>query len=827
MGRRLAVLLGAAVAVLLLGFTSPDQPDPAEELTARSIARIALMDLRMARDPTPSEYRIAAILLEMAEQMTPNDMEIVRRLAEAAGAGGDKEGLIDATRRMLQLDPDNTVAQLRLISAKINRLQDADARLSAYDLFLGPRGKGLDDSVRSRLALDSALLLRERGDEQGFVDRLTLATQLDMTNKEAAALALMFFSDRVDDPIGQLDLMLNLLKADPIDPEIHRTIATHLAAGGAFTGAKHFHETARRLHAASQQELSTELDIEMLVLMWQTDGPQSVLDELTRRLMVMRDTVARENRDKKQAGRPDEELIELGTVRLPIPLERARLLAASAVGDEDEIQRSLVDLDGSVEEQVRALFDPEKRPKGMTDEQAINRLVGLAAQKLAMRLWIDRDIESAKKGVEALVHDLAQDAMKNVNVRVEVLQDWLRLREGDAQGAIDSLESASSPDASARLALALAYEKVGRTDEAIALLRAVHADAPLSLAGAWARTHLATLGFDIDHMSPYVEAMERFAANVPDWLDRMTRDPNRFVRLRAELPETTITGLDRAAIRLTLQNVSPIPLAVGADRAINSRLLCSPNVEAGSQPMPAAADPEVIDLDRRLRLMPREEIVATVWPDPGFGGWLQEVGASQTIRVSWRVLQGFAAGPTGNLESGPMCLGTQTHTLLRTPLEQTRWSADHLVEALADGPVPDLPLVLGAVRALASATETADFKLAPEDMTRLAEAAAARYPTLDTLHRQLMVVILPHARQSAQMAEFDEAVRAETDPDVLSLVLVTRVVEATDPLLDAAERSNDARLRELAGLVRTRLAGNARVYSRMQRQVRSSDGGGP
>jgi hypothetical protein len=64
----------------------------------------------------------------------------------------------------------------------MRRLQYADARLSAYDKLLGPRGDALDPAVRSRLAFDAALLARDHGDEARFLDYLTTSTTLDPTN---------------------------------------------------------------------------------------------------------------------------------------------------------------------------------------------------------------------------------------------------------------------------------------------------------------------------------------------------------------------------------------------------------------------------------------------------------------------------------------------------------------------------------------------------------------------------------------------------------------------------------------------------------------------
>ena len=97
------------------------------------------------------------------------------------------------TRALLSIksESDDTVSQLRLIAASIatRNTQNADDRLKVYEQFLsGPGRAQFDESIRSRLCWDAALLLRERGDEKGFVEKLKQSIQLDRTNKEAAAL---------------------------------------------------------------------------------------------------------------------------------------------------------------------------------------------------------------------------------------------------------------------------------------------------------------------------------------------------------------------------------------------------------------------------------------------------------------------------------------------------------------------------------------------------------------------------------------------------------------------------------------------------------------
>src|SRR5690606_7690973 len=103
--------------------------------------------------------------------------------------------------------------------------------------YLSPEGERIDASVRSRLALDGALLAREIGDAAAFESFLSRAVALDITNKDAASVALRLFEERGGRPRDLLQLQVNLLYADPLDPHVYRSMARALAREGAYAQA--------------------------------------------------------------------------------------------------------------------------------------------------------------------------------------------------------------------------------------------------------------------------------------------------------------------------------------------------------------------------------------------------------------------------------------------------------------------------------------------------------------------------------------------------------------------------------------------------------------
>ncbi|MEN0021350.1 MAG: hypothetical protein AAF747_10755, partial [Planctomycetota bacterium] len=144
----------------------------AEELTS-----LALIDLRAQAEPTREDAAAAGTLLSFAQMFAPNDAELVRQRLLAADAADDGELVESLTRQLIRLDPTDTVAQLRAIGHRVAREQTAEARIRLFETLLGQ--ESIDVSVRSRLALDAALLHRELGDDEKYAELLVRSLRLD------------------------------------------------------------------------------------------------------------------------------------------------------------------------------------------------------------------------------------------------------------------------------------------------------------------------------------------------------------------------------------------------------------------------------------------------------------------------------------------------------------------------------------------------------------------------------------------------------------------------------------------------------------------------
>src|SRR4029078_2494436 len=92
--------------------------------------------------------------------------------------------------------------------------------------------------------------------------------------------AATYYTDQIDDPAGQFQLLVNLLYADPLDPNVHESLAKLLNRAGAWDAAKRFHDNGVALMSGPQGQLTDQMYMERQFLIWRTPGPQPVVDGL-------------------------------------------------------------------------------------------------------------------------------------------------------------------------------------------------------------------------------------------------------------------------------------------------------------------------------------------------------------------------------------------------------------------------------------------------------------------------------------------------------------------------------------------------------------------
>lgn len=795
------------------GWSAPEQ-------AGRAIARLALLDLRLSSDPGPREYKIAALLTRVAQRYLPTDADLIRRQIESEWNAEDQDAAIEATQRLLKLEPRDTVAQLRLVSHRINAIQTTEGRIAAYERFLSDAGKGLDPSIRSRLALDCALLHRERGEEDNFVARLKLATALDGTNKEAALLAYTYFSESVSDPKGEAELTLNLLYADPLDSSIYLQLAEQLASGGAFSGASRMYKMGERVLIGAGSILSGEQELKKFMLSWHVSGAKAVREELDKSLAGERFNAQQMADRQKIMNVPGEEIVDPKAVRLPRAAEQMRCMAALGEGNESAVLQSLSDLALTVEKMKKDLSEPDKLPKDMKLEegQAIARdaQVDLAV----LRAFTGQQLDQVAPGLEGLA--LPLEATDIRPALITALMEANQGKHADALAKYRELLDAQdtpSPDGvivattMAQLSLAKGLVATGSASDASEIYRRIIRESPLSAMGAMAATQLDKLRGKKEAIFPVTDELERLAAGVPRWVEEIITQPRTFVGLIAQPVLNSQDPLAPMMVRVTMRNLSGVPMAVGSSRPMNSRILFTCNLDTKGVDTSKHAKPEVIDIDHRLRLLPGESIETTVWADPGYAGWFSENVATGVVRGKYRLIQGFVSTTRGIIDPGPGCVQADLPVVVRTTLRETTLTAADLAAEVANANENSVARLAAAARALVIGEPLATRKLAADEKKQIAKAFSERYPKLSPLLRAIVLATLPHARQSDAFEAFDAIACEEKDVTLLPLVLATRVADVSHPLLEASKSSADATVKLFATLHAERLEAKSPCFA--------------
>ena len=373
---------------------SAEQQQTEQAQVRRSVSNLLTRwSLRRARnllEPDVVDYRLTALGLRLARRGTPEDAELLRNEIEAWTAADDAARVIEATRALVRLDSRDTIAQLRLIDTQIGRLNTVEERRQAYARLLGPAGDSLRGTVRSRLALDAALLAREDGDDQAFLELLTQATLLDSTNKNAAALYASVMMPFARSPVERFELIANVLQSDPLDAGAYENAAIDLMSNGAYRGAQRYLDRMRDLLTPIGQDFMARAYLtnaelfaqnearinDYLIATWQTRGPRAVLDYIADAQGQIESRFVAEVQQLREQGltqaQLQQELSERSFPWLPHQLERLRALVLIAQPEAERaglaFKRRPVRRDGYITDPDPYLLNGYIAPPDVTDE---------------------------------------------------------------------------------------------------------------------------------------------------------------------------------------------------------------------------------------------------------------------------------------------------------------------------------------------------------------------------------------------------------------------------------------------------------------------------
>ncbi|MCB9838076.1 MAG: hypothetical protein H6813_01955 [Phycisphaeraceae bacterium] len=785
---------------------APDQPSSELDAelvriaTATRLTRSAILVLRSTRPPMPVDYQLCAEQLRLALTLDPDNPYILRPMREALYRAGDTVGYAEATRRLAELEPEDTVLQLAVISGRIRAIQNADDRIAAYERILGPDGRSIDAAVRSRLAFDGALLAQELGDNDRSVRLLTLATQLDPTNKPAAAKAADYFLTTESDPRGRIEILANVVLADPLDPAAHLNLSREFLRHGATHAGERFLTHAVdlwRLQGIQQDENSL---LQRFALQWLHRGAQSVLDDLDKLESIQRFSIEMQRKQLEEANEDPE---QVPPYKPDAVMERVRLTIGSAEGDEELVNQSIQRIEKSIYDIILQTQQALKGENPPSSEDAERQISGLLVQSLYLRLWSGTQLDKAEGTIAEISKVTGPRAV--TPEALDRYRGWLAAQRGDRAEAQRLLTPTSGEEPFAMLGLGVAAEKADARRDAIKCYAKVALDEPGTLMGVWAQRRLERLLGSNLTPTPLATEMERLADTLPRSIDRMAAGPSAFVDFKTELVSDEIDRLGRCLVRMSVRNVGAIPVGVGERAPIRTSALCIPRLTMSGHLLTETIEPEVVSFERRLRLMPKETMSFVVWADLGQVGSVMDIDSMLPASLRWRTILGFEIDGNGQYSAGGTSLEDTTGIASRSSLSPLGDSTEDVALAieLAESGRPLLTTLLGA-RALLLLTVSKGASDAVEVQQGVCNAIAERYKTMTPMERAFTLVMIPPAQAVPAMQIVDDTAHTMMDP-LTQIMLIRRLADPDDPRFAEGVASEDPTVRKLATLFHHRM----------------------
>jgi len=780
-----------------------DAPGGVERWASSAVARLAAADLSRQPNPEQDDFALAATLLGIAATLAADDAELLRLRIEATARSGAPGSLGALYERLVRLDPSDEVAWLRLIAERVGGLQTVEDRLRMYESLVGRDGDALSAAVRSRLALDAALLYRERGDQAGFLRLLGRAIELDVTNKDAASFAATMYANSGGRPEGRLELLIALLYADPLDARTSLAIARELASSGVYDAALRYYAVYAMCMAARGETVSPEVEAERAVAVWAAQGAQGLLNDLQRRIDTQRAQLRVQIEEALGAGLDPAPLGDPEDIRLPLEAERVRVLAADAIGDNVQRDVGVREITGTFARLFAVLGDPERRPEGIDDAEAARLFDRFSADRMWLSVWVGFDLE---RSGELIARFRGREGIDdNTLTRLE---GWLSLHRGEYGRASRLLEAASERgDPLADLGLARLAEFQGRRDDAAAMYGESSRALAGSAAGVWARQRAIVLTGQPPEPPAWAGAVRTIASAVPAWLERVVEGPTKVSIMRASLVSSSSDPGGAIEIVVMIRNEAPIPLGVSPEGPIRSRILASPSVEVGTMPASQRGLLQVLSAERRLRLMPRETLELTFRADSTPIGGLLDALAPHGVRVRWRFVQGFEAKSDGTFGPGPYSRTTESGVHRRNPSAMSQLTPEELairVRTATDAQLCEAAAVMTS-RVFTLMRTEGGAELLPR-WEPAARAIIERLNNAQAPARLMIASILPQSEMFPLLAEADTKLLNDPDGRVRAVATLTRPGRELDRRLEALQADRDERVAQVATLVASRNA---------------------
>ncbi|MCC7146085.1 MAG: hypothetical protein IT443_06530 [Phycisphaeraceae bacterium] len=750
-----------------------------EAILADQLVLLARQVLQGQGEPRPDQVVRARVLLDQALKLNDQDAEVWRLYRELCRLAGDTQGEVQALRSYIKLQPQDDVAQLALIAFRVQELQTVPSRVDLLENLLATgHTTGLSDALRSRIATMIALMSRDAGDWDRFRKYLGQAVSLDSTNSQAATLLYEFAVNRNASPMQQGQALLNLVQAAPMSTNARRSLADLLLAERAYGAASIQYQSIAQI---SQEPLNDwRFFYAWAVSLVGDNRANEALDLLNQVDAMMRQASTPPPAPEGTQPAEPQTQPDNSPLGLSVDLEQLRLAILEGLGQTPGADTSFGRIQKHLEAQIAA---------GNKD----------AAGLLAWTSVI------SNRGLDRARQILAQGDLDPNSVITQLLGGWLKLREGDYQAAAQAFTPLQATEPFAVLGLAML--KSSDDPQRQELLKQVIERGPASAAAVSALMELRRQKVVVQMTSTGSGLVERLKSVL---VQISNPDPNagRWVSLSLEMPNNTFVYLEPIPVKITLRNLSPLPLSVGPNGTIPTTLFIQIVPRRGGSAM-APINDQVVDLSTRLRLNAGEALTVDGRLDRGGLGGLIASIPTETIGLTVMGLLNPRYQPDGSVVPG-MLGDKDTQVLIeRRGMPVSEVNAEGWIATLDDPDRVERIRALGRLTLTAAQVESSDPGI-DALVRRMAESVVKRFVDLDPTSQALVVRFIPAGdRGTALFGGALDMARRSDNTLVKICYLATQVASSQDPTLDAGLRSNDADVRKFAEAVRQSLSATA------------------
>ncbi|MGD0461514.1 MAG: hypothetical protein ABSB74_03395 [Tepidisphaeraceae bacterium] len=603
----LAMAVGRASADDQTAAPAPTDPDGSVAL-AEHLATFAHQILRQEKMPAKA-LNLSAALYEAAIRLSPKESRFPRALADIYLELNDTNGAVTALKDYLNLEPADQSAMVQQLDVYLRspQMQSLDQRLRYLRTLL--QVQQIPAPVRSEIALRCARIYIQRSQTPQALKMLDSARSLNPMNLDA--LRMRYVMTQADAlPVDRVQQLLGIMQANPADPTVASRLAEQLAQMGLVDQAITWYGLANRLYSSSSAHPDPAFVLGATSELLLGNHPDEAANLATKYIEALPDdadgwfvwlSIAKFQLDLDPTDDTTKAqyaaTVRKASIAIANRLQKIRHLA----GDTSATTRPL---DSDTPTQLPSLAGDPELIKSPGKGQLLNPYIESLSSLAWLDLYYARDAASADPIIAALADFLPPD-----NTKLRTLQAWRQFVGGDTAGALPKFRALAKDDPlSAMGALIAESSNPAKKDllpiEAAKLIN----DHPSGVIGAVLWAEFSRFHITIDP-SPSSGAIATLVANVPNEFLQLISQPKGFYQVQITPVKSTYKFGEPILVRVSLQNVSDVDLAIGDECAVHPDLWFDAHMR-GMQAT-GITGAAIGRLDQRLVLAPND-IVSTV-----------------------------------------------------------------------------------------------------------------------------------------------------------------------------------------------------------------------